>query len=142
MIRLDRILTFKRREICLENISRETDSDSSQFDCLVSESTLLEEEEIDKEQTWPLQSDSELHVTFADLSDTEADVINAFIIANRNSFARTYHELGCSLIGLHEIRTIDSLPIFLHPYRKSWSEREALKLEVKRMLDAGIIRPS
>ena len=50
--------------------------------------------------------------------------------------------LGVCKLREHAIDTGDIPPIYLRPYRKSMSERETLKNEIKIMLDAGIIEPS
>jgi len=57
-------------------------------------------------------------------------------------FAKDYRDLGCCKLTFHEIKTIESKPIFMYPYRKSTPERELIKDEVRKMLDAKIIQPS
>ena len=56
------------------------------------------------------------------------------------SFA--YDSLGCGTISKHEIILESRVPIFSHPYRKSIKERQLLQIEVKKLLDALIIRSS
>jgi hypothetical protein len=60
----------------------------------------------------------------------------------RSSFSTDYDSLGCSNISKHEIRLQTRVPIYSHPYRKSLREREMLNLEIKKLLEAKIIRPS
>jgi hypothetical protein len=66
----------------------------------------------------------------------------------RCSFATDYDSLGCFNISKHEIRlqspcsNTHILPIYSHPYRKSLREREMLNLEIKKLIEAKIIRPS
>jgi hypothetical protein len=60
----------------------------------------------------------------------------------RCSFATDYDSLGCFNISKHEIRLQSRVPIYSHPYRKSLREREMLNLEIKKLIEAKIIRPS
>jgi hypothetical protein len=50
--------------------------------------------------------------------------------------------LGCCNISKHEIRLQSRVPIYSHPYRKCLREREMLNLEIKKLLEAKIIRQS
>jgi hypothetical protein len=57
-------------------------------------------------------------------------------------FATAYDSLGCCSISIHEILLDSRVPFFSQPYRKSLNEREYLKNEVLKLLDANIIGPS
>jgi hypothetical protein len=60
----------------------------------------------------------------------------------RSAFATDYSSLGCCNISKHEIRLQTRVPIYSHPYRKSLRERDMLNIEIKKLLDANIIRKS
>jgi hypothetical protein len=49
---------------------------------------------------------------------------------------------GCCNISKYGISLQTREPIYSHPYRKSLREREMLNLEIKKLLEAKIIRPS
>ena len=76
------------------------------------------------------------------LSAKQMVLFNKFAKANSDLLIKDYKDLGCCNIAKHNISTVESKPIFIRPYRKSFAERKELKLEVKRLLEAGIIRPS
>ena len=56
--------------------------------------------------------------------------------------AKDINELGKSSLFKHVIHTVDEIPVYIPPYRKSHYEREEVKKQIQEMLDAGIIRPS
>jgi hypothetical protein len=60
----------------------------------------------------------------------------------RSSFSTDFDSLGCCNMSKHEIRIQTRVPIYSHPYRKSLREREMLNLEIKKLLEAKIIRQS
>ena len=60
----------------------------------------------------------------------------------RDLFASSYKDIGTCTFRQHKILVKKSNPIFIPPYRKSWSERELLQNEVNKMLEAGVIRES
>ena len=138
----DKILTFKAREVCLE-----TQYDTSTLDCLLSEtsiiedSSIIEEDIINEEQTW--SSGIFTHeIQLQDLTRKQKRVATQFLKSIDHMFAKSYADLGCCINAFHEIKTLPTKPIFLHAYRKSFKERELIKVEIQKMLDAGIIRPS
>jgi hypothetical protein len=57
-------------------------------------------------------------------------------------FATANDCLGCCTLSKHEIILDSRTPIYSHPYRKSIKERSILSDEVRKLLDANIIRPS
>jgi hypothetical protein len=54
----------------------------------------------------------------------------------------TDYSLGCCNISKHEIHSQTRVPIYSHPYQKILREREMLNLEIKKLLEAKIIRQS
>ena len=61
---------------------------------------------------------------------------------HQNSFAKNFMELGVCNVGHHVIKTTTETPIFLYPYQKSQTERQAIREEVEKLLKAGLVRPS
>jgi hypothetical protein len=64
------------------------------------------------------------------------------IIESYDIFANDYEKLGSLTVGVHTITTDNAKPIYVPPYRKSYKEREEIKEEVNKMLEAGIIQHS
>ena len=132
---VDRILSFKKREIKL-NENEQVDVS----ECFVTEA-LLEEDDINLDQQWSQDSDSTFQVSTDGLESKEAELLQNLILNHQYMFADSYGALGCCTLGNHIIKTTSENPIFLHPYRKSQSERIAMKTEIAKMLEADIIRP-
>lgn len=65
-----------------------------------------------------------------------------FIQSHKDNFASSLKRLGTCKVKRYHINTTTETPIFIHPYRKSFNERQLMKEEIKEMLDANIIRPS
>jgi hypothetical protein len=59
-----------------------------------------------------------------------------------SSFANSYKDLGENKTYEYKIRLTSDQVVFQHPYRKSMKEREEIKEEIEKMLEAGVIRPS
>jgi hypothetical protein len=57
-------------------------------------------------------------------------------------FANSYSSLGCCSVSEHEIKPDVDKPKYLHPYWKSFSERQAIQDRLQKMLAANVIRPS
>ncbi len=58
----------------------------------------------------------------------------------RSAFANDYDSLGCCDISKHEKHLQTRVPIYSHPCRKSLRGRDMLNIEIKKLLDANIIR--
>ncbi len=69
-------------------------------------------------------------------------MIKNFIANNRSSFATSYQEIGTCNVSEFSIKLMSDEPIYIPPYRKSQSERKAIKQEVDKMMEAGVIRHS
>ena len=61
---------------------------------------------------------------------------------NMDLFALSIDDLGVCAVRAHKINLLNDEPIFLHPYRKSTSERLKIQKEIAKMLKAKVIRPS
>lgn len=128
----DQILTFKPREICLHNDKEITEDND--FEVYYTESqTDTEDDVIGAEQTWDddrLTDSTLLEYDLSYLVDKDQqDIVRQMLIKARRGgyFASKFSELGGCNTYTHEIRTLDSPPIFQHPYRKSLHERKAMR---------------
>ena len=71
-----------------------------------------------------------------------AEDLRHYLSVKGHMFAYSYGDLGCLKGHEHVISPNCEKPIYQHPYRKSIKERDEMKKEVGKMLDAGIIRES
>ena len=72
----------------------------------------------------------------------QKEIVNSLLNEYKSCFASNYNELGCCKLNKIKINTSSTIPIYQLPYRKSFAERQLIKEEVNRMLEANIIRPS
>ena len=61
---------------------------------------------------------------------------------NDDVFVNSYGTIGCCTLQPFKIETITETPVVIPPYRKSFKERELIKQEIEKMIDANIIVPS
>ena len=94
------------------------------------------EQEILDDSCWDYAKESGIK------TDTEMAAFKKFAREYSDLVIKDYNELGCCNITKHKIITLESKPIFIPPYRKSFKERAELKEEVDRLLKANIIRHS
>ena len=137
---VDHVLRFKEREICLTDQHQEILPTNSDCYSAYAE-TPTTEEELLEEQAWDDQITVD-QVVFKDLDTETAYSVREFINKNKDMFASNYLELGCVTMTAFEIQPTTRTPIYQHYYRKSIKEREDIKTEVAKMLEAKIIRPS
>ena len=64
------------------------------------------------------------------------------LLTKDHAFAWTLMELGKTIAGENRISTGNASPIKQRPYRFSPQENEVVRLEIEKMLEAGIIRKS
>lgn len=97
-----------------------------------------------RDNLWSLEEpDGELECKLTPDLDTSQQIsLGKLLKRNEASFARSMTDLGLCTVSKYSIKTGTETPIFIHPYRKSLKERVAIQEEVKKMLDAGIIRES
>jgi hypothetical protein len=100
----------------------------------------IEDEDI-TEDCWP-DKVALSHETQGDLTIQEQRIVERLLKDNQESFSTGLMDLGTCNISKHTIQTTSDLPIFTYPYRKSYKERELIRDEVQKMLEAGIIRHS
>jgi hypothetical protein len=132
---------FDRRQICLNDNENEH---SEEFECNLTEidlsETLIEDQ---MEHEWIFDDTNYVPEQIKELSLEENQKFNKIINDFENIFAKNLNALRepCS-VGQFEIKLTDTTPIFLNPYRKSFKERQIIKDEINKMLDAHVIRPS
>jgi hypothetical protein len=61
---------------------------------------------------------------------------------NDDVFVNSYGTIGCCTLQPFKIETTTETPVVIPPYRKSFKERELIKQEIEKMIDAKIIVPS
>jgi hypothetical protein len=129
-------------KIPLFDLNSESDNSA---DILISESGDLSD--IDDDADWMVEDrfkapDSIQPLSI--LSASENALFAKFRQSLKGTFATDYDNLGCCNLRKHKIKIIDPDldPLFIPPYRKSPAERAELKLEIEKMLKAGVIRRS
>jgi hypothetical protein len=91
--------------------------------------------------SWEDEPKTSIQIHSDNLSESEkTDIINT--IESYDISAGNYTKLGACTVSEHHIHTDNEKPIYVPPYRKSLREREEIKEEIIKMLDAGIIQPS
>ena len=132
-----KILKFEAEQIHLESNDNTTDTEEvnviglDEEDLLPINFEILSEKDESICATAPLTADQ--NIKFNDLVSH---------INNIGLFAYNYQDLkGCDLWP-HVIHTSSEVPIFVPRYRKSQYENDLIKTEIKKLLDANIIRPS
>jgi hypothetical protein len=103
--------------------------------------SIADEEDIAVDVDWHTNASFKMQ-PIAKLTPQEHAAFTLLEQEARCSFATDYDSLGCFNISKHEIRLQSRVPIYSHPYRKSLREREMLNLEIKKLIEAKIIRPS
>jgi hypothetical protein len=98
--------------------------------------------DIDDNITWSEKLDIHAMVDEKTLTTSQRGQLLGLLEKNVSSFASTLDELGCCKMAKVTVHTTSNAPIFQHPYRKSYREREVLKDEIAKMLKAGVIRHS
>ena len=102
--------------------------------------TEVDEDDLQEETDWTdakFEFDLPIH-----LADYQKEEFRKFLEANRERFATTLFDLGTCNVKKFDIITSSEKPIYQHPYRKSEKEKQAIRLELERMLQAKIIEPS
>ena len=141
---LEKLLRFPGHTIKLSEVAEEIIDESlygfeeNVVDILLAE--IADEDDID-EQGWEMQSVFSLKPE-ALLSKDQRAQFNKLRPIVKEMVATDFNDLGCSKLRDYRIELLDDSPIFIPPYRKSIAEREEIKLEIDKMLKAGIIRPS
>ena len=139
----DRVFKFPGTTVSLLNETSSTADTDTYFDddVPVLSATVLDEDDIDADIDWFTENQIDMSPVET-LSTDQMTQFNKLKHASIPSFATAYDSLGCCTISKHEILLDSRIPIFSQPYRKSLNERELLKQEVQKLLDANIIRPS
>ena len=119
--------------------------DESSEMVLMSEiSDLADDEDIEGDTDWTMNSVHTMEPV-AKLTGKQSmkfDNLRYFILNKIKGFANSYLDLGECTIDRFDIRTTSDQVIFQHAYRKSIAERNIIKSEIDKMLEAKVIRPS
>jgi hypothetical protein len=59
---------------------------------------------------------------------------------NDDVFVNSYGTIGCCTLQPFKIETTTETPVVIPPYRKSFKERDLIKQEIEKMIDAKISR--
>ena len=78
----------------------------------------------------------------ADITKEQKQIFLQFLTQNRDVFATSIYELGCSDIIKVKIDTGDAEPISCKPYRVPYALKQRVSDYIEEMLNAGIISPS
>jgi len=108
-------------------------------DVLVTEVT--DEIDIAEDSDWSVQKGMRM-IPVEKLDPEELNEFNACLRDSSEMFASGIMDLGACSVFKHAIRTTSEIPVHVPPYRKSEAERRLLREEMKKMLEANIIRPS
>jgi hypothetical protein len=130
-------LTFPKEEILAYQNENENENEekSETFFAEIDEEELMDFASWEDEPKVPIQIENK------NLNEEEKKEI-VKIIDSYDIFANDYNKLGSCTVGMHTITTDNEKPIYVPPYRKSYKEREEIKEEVIKMLEAGIIQHS
>ena len=78
----------------------------------------------------------------SDLTPDQKQHFTSFLNKNRNIFATSLSELGCSNLNVHTIDTGDANPVSQRFYRQSPKIREETERQIQDLLKQGLIEPS
>ena len=78
----------------------------------------------------------------SDLSDHQKALLRETLLEYEHCFEGGKYGLGRTNLVTHEIDTGDHKPFKIPPRRLGWAQRKALREEVKKMQELGVIEPS
>lgn len=76
-----------------------------------------------------------------ELKKEQSGQLNELLEEFKDIFAKDKRDYGLLVFSFYNIDTGDSPPFKLKPYRKSCAEEKILSLELKNLLDTGLIQP-
>jgi hypothetical protein len=116
------------------------DDDFDDSEAPMLSSIVADENDIDFDIDWFIDNNISMEPV-EKLTPSQLVEFEALKLSCTQSFATAYDSLGCCTLSKHEIILGSRTPIYSHPYRKSIKERSILQDEVRKLLDAHIIRP-
>jgi hypothetical protein len=131
----DDIVNLEQKHIWASNF------DESEYVTMSDFSTNADEEDIEGVTDWYVDK----KYVMEPVEVLEPDQVKKFNNLKKYAvtcFAQELEDLGCCNFDKFHIRLTDPKPIFIPAYRKSYTEREVIKVEVEKMAKAGIIRKS
>jgi hypothetical protein len=100
------------------------------------------EENFDEESVWDFPPHQFEESTLSHLTSDEKSTVIRLLHYNYDVFVNSYGTIGCCTLQPFKIETTTETPVVISPYRKSFKERELIKQEIEKMIDAKIIVPS
>ena len=136
------ILRFNDEIIRLEQYNSQ-DSEDSEYDMILMSELIddVDVEDIEGDTDWFLLGTHEMKPIEV-LDDVQGRKFANLVKYVRPHFANSFADLGACGINRFKINTTVEQTIFLPAYRKSMKEREEIKYEISKMLEAKVIRPS
>jgi hypothetical protein len=131
----DDIVNLEQKHIWASNF------DESEYVTMSDFSTNADEEDIEGVTDWYVDK----KYVMEPVEVLEPDQVKKFNNLKKYAvtcFAQELEDLGCCDFDKFHIRLTDPKPIFIPAYRKSYTEREVIKVEVEKMAKAGIILKS
>jgi hypothetical protein len=107
-----------------------------------SQGTYPLEENFDEESVWDFPPHQIDESTLSHLPSDEKATVIRLLHYNDDVFVNSYGTIGCCTLQPFKIETTTETPVVIPPYRKSFKERELIKQEIEKMIDANIIVPS
>ena len=129
-----RSIVFKEERFFLE-------LEDSKADIGLNLVTELYDNEDIEETEWSL-SEVKFELSIKNITSHQFNKIMDYLNSIRHMFATDLKDLGTCTVKEHKIQLLSDKPVNIVPYRKSEAERRIIALEVKKMLDANIIKPS
>ena len=135
------ILRFASEVVYLETEEKIQGVDTAEEVLLSEVFTGADSEDIEGDTDWPVDTDHKIE-TVEELDEKQAKEWEELKKDILGSFAHSYKDLGGAKTQEFKIRLKSDQVVFKHPYRKSMKERDEIKEEIEKMLEAGVIRPS
>jgi len=135
----EKLLRFPSHTIHLSKEQNYSQFDHNEIEVYSAE--IVDEPDIAVEMDWDTSKDVKM-IPNEKLSPSQMKEFSAVYRKNKSVFATGLNDLGNCKINELKIKLKDETPIFKHPYRKSIRERKEIQIEIDKMLEAGIIRPS
>jgi hypothetical protein len=117
------------------------DDEFDDFEAPVLSSIVADEDDIDFDIDGFIDNNISME-PIETLTQSQLVEFKALKLSSTQSFATAYDSLGCCTLSKHKIILDSRTPIYSNQYRKSIKERSIFQYEVRKVLDANIIRLS
>ena len=135
------VLRFKSEIVFLESEEKYVGEESTEQILMSELATGADSDDIEGETDWPVSEEHKVEAVekLNKEQEREFEAVKGDIMRR---FAKTYMDLGENKTYEFKIRLSSDQVVFQHPYRKSMKERDEIKEEIKKMLEAKVIRQS